>query len=143
MTPDQIFLVRSSFLELEAMPQKAAETFYQRLWDIDPSTAPLFARSDMAQLGHKLMATLTFIIHDLDKPLVVLPVAQDLARRHVGYGVREAHYASVGVALLGTLEHCLGKGFTPSVAASWKEAYALLSGVMITAAYPAKAGGPA
>jgi len=137
MTPDQIFLIRSGFHHLEAMPEKATEIFYQRLWEIAPSTKPLFAQSDMALQGHKLMAAMGFVVNALDKPDLVIPVAQDLARRHVGYGVIQAHYGSVGLALLGMLEQCLGVGFTPEAAAAWDEAYALLSGIMTTAAYPA------
>jgi len=136
MTPDQIFLIRSSFHQLEAMPTEAAETFYSRLWTIDPSTAPLFAQSDMALQGHKLMALMAFVVNALDTPELVVPVAQELARRHIAYGVTQAQYASMGKALRGMLEQILGAGFTPEVAAAWDEAYALLSGFMTTAAYP-------
>ena len=136
MTPDQIFLIRSTFHRLEAMPEKAAELFYDQLWAIDASTAPLFAQSDMALQGHKLMASMAYVVNALDKPDAVLPVAQDLARRHIAYGVTQSHYVSMGKALLGMLEQFLGADFTPEVAAAWDEAYALLSGIMTTAAYP-------
>ena len=136
MTPDQIFLIRSSFHQLEAMPTEATRIFYDRLWAIDPSTAPLFAQSDMALQGHKLMALMAFVVNALDTPELVVPVAQELARRHIAYGVTQGQYASMGKALRGMLGQILGAGFTPEVAAAWDEAYALLSGFMTTAAYP-------
>ncbi len=135
MTPDQIILVQQSFRQVEAIQETAAKLFYQRLSEIDPSTAPLFAKSDMALQGHKLMAALALVVNGLNRPESVIPVAQDMARRHVGYGVIRAHYASVGAALLWTLHQGLGDAFTPEVHAAWTAAYALLSAIMIEAAY--------
>lgn len=135
MTPDQILLVQQSFRQVEAIRETAAKLFYARLWEIDPSTAPLFAKSDMALQGHKLMAALALAVNGLNRPETVIPVAQDMARRHVAYGVTRAHYASVGAALLWTLRQGLGDGFTPEMDAAWTAAYALLSAIMIEAAY--------
>ena len=135
MTPEQITLVQDSFAKVEPIREKAAELFYARLWETDPSTVPLFAKSDMLLQGHKLMAALALVVNGLTKPETVIPVAQAMARRHVGYGVTPAQYDSVGAALLWTLGQGLGAGFTPEVEAAWTAAYALLSGVMIDAAY--------
>ena len=55
---------------------------------------------------------------------------QALARRHAAYGVTDHHYQTVGEALLWTLHQGLGEHFTPSVAAAWSAAYALLADVM-------------
>jgi hemoglobin-like flavoprotein len=66
------------------------------------------------------------------------PVLQDLARRHVGYGVQEEHYATVGSALLQTLEQGLGDDFTPPVKAAWSAVYGVVADVMITAAKSAE-----
>lgn len=137
MTPEQILLVQQSFPQVEAISETAAKLFYGRLWEIDPSTAPLFTRSDMALQGHKLMAALALVVNGLNRPEKVIPVAQDMARRHLGYGVERAHYASVGAALLWTLGQGLGDGFTPELEAAWGAAYELLSAVMIEAAYSA------
>ena len=135
MTPDQIALVQQSFRQVEAIQEAAAKLFYERLWQVDPSTAPLFARSDMALQGHKLMAAIALMVNGLSRPEAVIPAAQDMARRHVAYGVTRAHYASVGAALLWTLRHSLGAGFTPEAEAAWTAAYELLSAIMIEAAY--------
>ena len=64
----------------------------------------------------------------------MLPAVQDLGRRHVGYGVNNAHYDTVGSALLWTLEQGLGAEFTANVKQSWAEAYTALAGVMKAAA---------
>ena len=50
--------------------------------------------------------------------------------RHVAYGVEDAHYATVGKALLWTLEQGLGDAFTLEVREAWTIAYGLLAGTM-------------
>ena len=59
----------------------------------------------------------------------------NLGRRHAGYGVKDEHYASVGAALLWTLERGLGAAWTPELAAAWVAAYTTLSQFMIGEAY--------
>jgi hemoglobin-like flavoprotein len=68
-------------------------------------------------------------------------VLRQLGARHGGYGVVDAHYASVGTALLQTLAQGLGAAFTPEVRDAWAETYGLISRTMIEAArVPATAG---
>ena len=88
----------------------------------------------MAEQGAKLMATLGMVVGGLGGPETVVPAAQALARKHVGWGVTPPQYASVGAALLWTLEQGLGPAWTPELAAAWTSAYSLLSSVMIAAA---------
>lgn len=133
MTPRQVALVQESFWALVPDANEAAAVFYQRLFDIDPTTRPLFAASNMPVQGRKLMETLGVVLVGLTRPETVVPAAEALARRHLAYGVQAPHYASVGAALLWMLEQRLGGRFTPEVAAAWQAAYALLSGVMLAA----------
>lgn len=134
MTPEQVSLVQDSFRQVVPIKDQAAALFYGRLFEIDPSAKPLFTTTNMAEQGAKLMATIGFVVAGLQRPETVVPAAQALARRHLGYGVGEAQYATVGAALLWTLGQGLGDAFTPDVEAAWGAAYALLAGVMIAAA---------
>lgn len=133
MTPEQIALVRDSFKQVLPIKEQAAELFYNRLFEIAPETKPLF-KGDIRSQGAKLMAALAMVVNALDRLDTVLDPVKDMARRHVRYGVTEAHYASVGEALLWTLEKGLGDAFTPAVKDAWATAYGALSGVMIAAA---------
>lgn len=132
MTPQQIALVRQSFAQVVPIREQAAALFYDRLFAIDPSTRPLF-RGDMKSQGAKLMAAIGAVVKSLDRIDTMLDDLRTLARRHDGYGVREEHYASVGTALLWTLEQGLGSGFTTDVREAWATAYGLLSSAMIAA----------
>lgn len=134
MTPEQAGLVQDSFRQVVPIREKAAELFYGRLFETDPTTPPLFQGKDMREQGAKLMATLGMVVAGLRRPEEIVPAAQSLARRHLAYGVTEAQYATVGAALLWTLRQGLGEGFTPAVEAAWTAAYTLLAGVMIEAA---------
>ena len=64
----------------------------------------------------------------------IVPTVEDLGRRHAGYGVREAHYDSVAIAFLWTLQQALDDDFTPEVEDAWLAAYSTLANVMKDAA---------
>jgi hemoglobin-like flavoprotein len=132
MTPQQVALVRQSFAQVVPIREQAAALFYDRLFAIDESTRPLF-RGDMKSQGAKLMAAIGAVVKSLDRIETMLDELRALARRHDRYGVREEHYASVGAALLWTLEQGLGADFTPDVREAWTTAYSLLSSTMIAA----------
>jgi len=134
MTPEQVSLVQSSFAKVVPIADTAAALFYDRLFTIAPPVKQMF-KGDMAEQGRKLMATLTVVVNGLGNLEAILPAASALARRHVSYGVKPSHYASVGEALLWTLEKGLGDAWTADAAVAWTAAYGTLSGFMIREAY--------
>jgi nitric oxide dioxygenase len=134
MTPEQVGLVQQSFAQVAPIADKAAEIFYDRLFEVAPAVKPLFS-GDMAEQRRKLMATLAVVVGGLSDLPSVLPAASALAKRHVAYGARPEHYPVVGDALLWTLARGLGPQWTPEVAAAWTAAYTTLSGFMIEQAY--------
>jgi hemoglobin-like flavoprotein len=141
MNPESTRLVRTSWRQVEAIGPPAAALFYENLFSADPRLQPLF-KGDMAQQGERLMRMIGAAVAGLDDLPALQPVLADLARRHVGYGVQEAHYATVGAALLQTLSQGLGEKFTPAVREAWTQVYGLLSEVMIDAARSAPLGKP-
>lgn len=134
MTPQQITLVQDSWAAVVPIQDTAAGLFYKRLFELDPAVRPLF-KGDMQEQGRKLMKMLGTVVNSLTRLDELVPVAQDMARRHVGYGVQAAHYDTVGLALLWTLEQGLGPKFTDDTRDAWATAYGTLSGVMKEAAY--------
>lgn len=138
MTPAQINAVQRTFALVIPIKEKAAELFYDRLFSIDPSARPLF-KGDLAEQGKKLMLALAMVVAGLTDLSRVVPVAKDLARRHVGYGVEDHHYDTVGSALLWTLGQGLGKEFTSEVQEAWTAAYTTLASVMKDAAHENRA----
>ena len=88
----------------------------------------------MTGQGRKLMTMINMVVTSLDNLAPLLGAVEDLGRRHVGYGVTEAHYDTVGSALLWTLGQGLGAQFSPPVEAAWMDAYTTLASVMKQAA---------
>lgn len=134
MTPEQIRLVQESFKLVAPISDDAAQIFYARLFEIAPEVRALFP-DDLREQRRKLMATLAFVVNGLNNLDSVLPAASSLAKRHVSYGARPAHYPVVGEALIFTLEKGLGTNWTPELKEAWIAAYTLLSGYMIGEAY--------
>ena len=122
-----------SFAKLAPIAPAAAAMFYDRLFVLDPALRPLF-KGDMAEQGRKLMSMIGTAVANLGKLDVIVPAVRDLGRRHAGYGVRQAHYDTVGTALVWTLEQGLGGDFTPATRQAWVEAYTILAGTMQQAA---------
>jgi hemoglobin-like flavoprotein len=134
MTPQQITLIQTSWAAVVPIQDTAAGLFYQRLFVLDPAVRPMF-KGDMQEQGRKLMKMLGVVVNSLTRLDELVPVAQDMARRHVGYGVQAAHYDTVGAALLWTLEQGLGSAFSEEMKTAWATAYGVLSQVMKDAAY--------
>ncbi len=134
MTPEQIQLIQSTWTQVVPIADKAAELFYGKLFELDPAVKPLF-KGDMSEQGRKLMKTIGVVVNSLTRLEEIVPTVQELGRRHVDYGVKPEHYATVGAALLWTLEQGLGGAFTPTVKAAWTVAYGTLATVMQDAAY--------
>jgi hemoglobin-like flavoprotein len=138
LTSTQTALVQRSFAIIAPIADDAAALFYQRLFELDPSLRHMFPE-DMTGQRKKLMHMLTAAVKGLDRLDQLVPVIQDMGRRHVGYGVTDAHYETVGAALLWTLEMGLGKGFTPDTKEAWTTVYGLLANTMKDAARQAVA----
>ena len=140
MTAEHIHLLRQTWAQLVPIGDQAATLFYERLFEIDPDTRALFRSTDLAAQRGKLLHALGNVIDGLDRPEQLLPMLERLGRRHAGYGVRDAHYDSVGAALLWTLAQGLGTAWTPAVKVAWRDAYALIAGVMRHATVDLSAG---
>jgi hemoglobin-like flavoprotein len=128
-----IQLVKESFDLVEPIAPQAAALFYANLFALDPSVKPLF-RGDMIVQGERLMQMIGVAVSKLGQPEVLMPALQALGQRHAGYGVRDAHYDAVGVALLATLRQGLGVAFTDEVEEAWIGVYGVIASTMKEAA---------
>jgi hemoglobin-like flavoprotein len=133
MTPEQITLVQDSFNKVVPIADQAAALFYQNLFETDPALKPLF-KGNMEEQGKKLMQMIAVAVSKLNDLPTLVPVLQNLGKRHAGYGVVNAHYDTVGAALLKTLGQGLGDAFTSDVKAAWTTAYGVMAKTMIDAA---------
>ncbi len=133
MTPEQVQLVKNSWAQVLPIADKAAELFYGKLFELDPSLKPLF-KGDMVEQGKKLMKMINTAVNGLDRLNEIVPAVQQLGVRHITYGVKDEHYDTVGAALLWTLEAGLGEAFTEDTKEAWATVYSILADTMKSAA---------
>ena len=133
MTPEEIQLVKDSWVKVLPISETAAELFYGKLFELDPSLKPMF-KGDMKEQGRKLMAMLNIAVNALDKLDTIVPAIQEMGRRHIDYGVKDEHYDTVGEALIWTLEAGLKDDFTEDTKAAWTGVYTLVATTMKEAA---------
>ncbi|MEM7176308.1 MAG: globin family protein [Pseudomonadota bacterium] len=133
MTPEQVTMVQSSFQKVAPIADKAADIFYDRLFEVAPEVRPMFA-ADMTRQKEVLMQTLGTAVQNLHQVEKILPVVKDLGVKHLGYGVKDEHYDIVGGALLFTLEKGLGDDWNDELKTAWAETYGTVAGVMKEAA---------
>ena len=134
MTKEQIAIVKKSWrIFRDIDPAMVGDLFYSKLFADNPSVKKMFP-ADMSLQYRKLIDMLSAIVSRLEHLDTLSEEIAAMARRHVHYGVRPAHYKLVGKALLWTLERGLGKDWNEELNEAWKTCYTELSGIMISAA---------
>jgi hemoglobin-like flavoprotein len=134
MTDAEIRLVKQSWRTLRAIdPGIVGDLFYSKLFMANPSLRNLFPKK-MDEQYSKLMDMLSVIIARLDRMDELNDDIAAMARRHIQYGVRPAHYKLVGNALLWTLRQGLGQDWTLEVEQAWTKCYSNLADTMMRAA---------
>lgn len=139
MNVKQKQLVQSTWIPVSEISDTAASLFYNKLFELDPGLRPLF-KGDMTEQGKKLMTMIGAAVHGLDDLGELTPVVKGLGKRHAGYNVKDEHYATVGEALIWTLEQGLGEAFTDEVKEAWTIVYTTLADLMKGAAQEEVAG---
>lgn len=133
MTDAEIRLVKQSWKTLRAIdPVIVGDLFYSKLFMANPSLRNMFPKK-MDEQYTKLMDMLSVIIARLDRMDELNEDIAAMARRHVHYGVRPAHYKLVGNALLWTLRQGLGQDWTIDVEQAWTKCYSNLADTMMRA----------
>jgi nitric oxide dioxygenase len=128
MEDAKVKLINDSFAAVPSADAFAA-LFYTKLFSLDPSVRALFRR-DMKDQGRKLMALVGIAVANARNPDAIKSAVEQLAVRHVGYGVKMEHFPTVGAALLWTLEQELGPRFDRATKEAWAQLYGELVAIM-------------
>lgn len=141
VTPRQVELVQTTWAAVVPIADTAADLFYGKLFELDPELRPLF-KEDISEQKGKLMKTIGVAVNGLNDLGAIVPVVQELGRKHVGYGVTAPMYDTVGAALLWTLEQGLGEQWNDEVKGAWVAVYTVLATTMKEAAATASGTAP-
>lgn len=133
MTKAQIQIVKKSWsIFRDIDPQLVGDVFYSRLFLKAPALKKMFPHS-MEEQHKKLVDMLSMIVSRLERIDEFTEEIQDLAIRHIKYGVKVWHYELVGDALLWTLEKGMGNDWNNEVREAWFTCYTILADSMINA----------
>jgi hemoglobin-like flavoprotein len=134
MTEEQIHLVKQTWkIFRDIDPAIVGDVFYSKLFVEAPEVKHLF-KTPRKEQSKKLVDMISTVVGRLDRLTELTEEIRQLAKRHVGYGVKHSHYRSVGVALLWTLQQGLGADWNKDVENAWAGCYKTLSETMINAA---------
>lgn len=131
---DHRTLIKSSFDQLVPVSNTFFFLFYNRLFETHPDLKPLFAAS-IDEQGPKLMVMLTILVRGMDHLPELTPKIEEMALRHVKYGVKAEDYQSLGEALIWAIGEMLGDAFTPEAQAAWQQMYNIVAEICCQAAY--------
>lgn len=132
MEEREIALVRESWALVKPIADDAMAMFYSNLFELDRNIARLFAGKDMSVQRARLADALDLIIRNLDQHGVLAGQLQEIGARHAGYGALEGDFATVGKALILTLEKGLPGIWTDDHKRSWTAAYTFIAAQMLT-----------
>ncbi|MBP6624518.1 MAG: hypothetical protein KA198_05060 [Chitinophagaceae bacterium] len=135
MTTNQIALVKKSWRAFKGInPEVVSDLFYTKLFTDNPGLRKMFPKNMQVQY-QKLFDMLQALVMNLDKLDTMLEDLKAMAKRHVGYGVKESHYKLVGDALLWTLAKGLSNDWTEELENAWVTCYTEITACMVEAAY--------
>lgn len=130
LTDHQKSLVQRTWTKVAQDPDRVAGLFYNKLFELDPSTRRLFENTDIVDQGRRITQMVTVFVGDIGMIESIVPAVHQLGKRHLDYGVTEAQYDSLGASLYWALEQVLGPDWTPEVADAWRSTYELLADTM-------------
>jgi hemoglobin-like flavoprotein len=137
MTPQQTKLVAESFESIKPRLPEIGAMLYAKLFEIAPDTRALF-KGDMKEQEGKLMLLFSEFVRVRTRSQHFLPVTGDrghavipgigaLHHRHVGYGVRDEHYAQMRQAMMWALSQALKDDFPPEVLEAWSAMFDMMA----------------
>jgi serine/threonine protein kinase/pimeloyl-ACP methyl ester carboxylesterase len=104
--------------------------FYDSLFLRHPDLRPLFP-PELAGQRRKLEGAIELVVHRLGDQEALVPLLEDLGRRHADYGVLPEHFEAVGHQLLETLEALSGPTWNDNLRRAWAHAYDRIAHVMV------------
>lgn len=125
--------LRDSFAAAVDDPRRFAARFYARLFELAPGVRALFP-ADLQAQQEKFAQTLATIVGLADDPATLIIGLRQLGKRHVAYGTQPIHYATVGEALLSTLESSVAQGLSEPARHAWRRLYGWIVAEMLSGA---------
>ncbi len=132
-------LIRGSYNDyLLDKGDELIEYFYDDLFSRYAELKPLFDKTDMPSQKKKLLASLKFLVDNLENPTVLADALTSLGQRHARSNVKPEHYPMVADSLLSGLSKVMGDKWSPEMREAWTELYMTAAGIMQRGSTPAE-----
>lgn len=118
-------LLYVTYQEIATAGIELIDSFYQRLFEIDPNLQSLF-RVSMQDQGVKWRLMLISLIAAIDQPSKLRASMRNLGQRHVNYGVKSEDYPKLVEAFLWSLHQYLGAAFTSEMEIAWRKFFTII-----------------
>jgi hemoglobin-like flavoprotein len=123
--------LQQSFRKFTPKADILAANFYEILFERYPDTLPLFGGVRFDEQKKKLIRALALVVRNIERPDFLRAYLQGLGAMHVAYGVLPEHYPMVGECLIEAMSQTAGKWWEPETEAAWREAYGMISDIML------------
>ncbi|NME69779.1 globin domain-containing protein [Flammeovirga aprica] len=130
ISSDQIKLIQETFSTIEPSALIVAKTFYDKLFELDPSLEELFSE-DITPQRKKLMDMIGFLVYNLNDFDKLVGLIKALGQRHSHcYGVQDSSYETAATAFLYALEDNVGNAWTMKAKTAWGNLFKLVANLM-------------
>jgi hemoglobin-like flavoprotein len=126
---DLALRLRNSFQAITPAADAFADRFYERIFAAAPEVRALFP-VDMHAQKKKLLATLAWIVENLEKGEELKATLRALGRRHDAYGAQPAHYPVVAAAMIGAMADVAGTAWNSEIEGDWRTALERVADIM-------------
>lgn len=126
MTNEDITLIQQSWRAIEPVKRVAAELFYVKLFELDPTLKLLFG-DDLKLREQKFLQLMDATINGLERVDVLMAAVRELGIRNPLFGDSDEHHGTVAAALMWTLDKCLRKDLTSELRSAWIRTIGVLS----------------
>lgn len=124
MTADEILLLKASLQKMGPQLERAAGTFTERLFQLNP------ALGDIATRGRELLEMMGAAVQNIGRLERLAPSARQFGRRHASSHIQQRDYDAMGEAFLWSLGRGLGKDFTEEMETAWGKIYWLIAEII-------------
>jgi methyl-accepting chemotaxis protein len=122
--------LRTSFQAVVPAAHAFADNFYDRLFAAAPAVRREH-RADLAEQKTKLLATLAWVVENLEKGEELKARLRELGRRHEQYGAQPAHYPVVADAMISAMTDVAGAAWDDEIAGDWRTALERVAEIML------------
>jgi NAD(P)H-flavin reductase/hemoglobin-like flavoprotein len=126
-------LLKESLVLVEPVHDKVVGYFYAKLFVENPEVRNMFPLV-MDLQRERLYRALVGTVQGMDRPELLVPSLQSLARDHRKFGVRPEHYDAVARAFIGAIKEYSYGEWTDEIEAAWWRTFSIVARTMIDAA---------